>query len=252
MAIATLLGLTACGGAGFVTTQVTISPPTPAPSTTTSRNSTTTDTTLGTAGLDPGWTLAARADLPLDVFRFPEAPTAFATLSERTELGSLRVVEVLEGPVEGWLRVSVPVRPNGTEGWVRSEDVVLFPVDRRVEVDLSDRTLIVYRDGEEELRTTIAIGRPSNPTPTGHYFITDSVILSDPTGPWGPHAFGLSAFSDTITEFNGNDAVIGIHGTNSPSSIGAAQSLGCVRVPNEVVAHLAMILSAGVTVTIAD
>jgi lipoprotein-anchoring transpeptidase ErfK/SrfK len=148
--------------------------------------------------------------------------------------------------------VLLPVRPNGSTGWIEVADVTLFVVDRSVEVDLGDRSLRVVQEGEVLLETEVAIGGGSSPTPTGRFFVTDSVILTDPGGPWGPHAFGLSAFSDTITEFNGGDGIIGIHGTNQPSSIGQARSLGCVRVPNEVALELAGIISAGVPVEIAE
>ncbi len=100
------------------------------------------------------------------------------------------------------------------------------------------------------LETEVAVGSPQNPTPTGNYFVTDIVELADPTGPWGPFALGLSAFSDTITEFNGGDGIIGIHGTNRPASIGQPVSLGCVRVPNEVAARLADLVELGTPVEI--
>ena len=76
------------------------------------------------------------------------------------------------------------------------------------------------------------------------------MIVGNPTGPWGPWAFGLSAYSDVVTEFNGGNGIIGIHGTNRPGSIGYAQSLGCVRVPNDVALELGELISAGVPVEI--
>jgi lipoprotein-anchoring transpeptidase ErfK/SrfK len=82
------------------------------------------------------------------------------------------------------------------------------------------------------------------------FFVTDAVRITNPNGPWGPYAFGLSARSDTVTEFNGGDGIIGIHGTNRPNSIGEAQSLGCVRLPNDVMLELAELLSVGSPVTI--
>lgn len=202
------------------------------------------------SGLPDGWSLSAKATAPLEVYDSPEAPEPFVVLEPFTNLGSVRVVHVINGPFAGWAEVLVPVRPNGTTGWVREDDVEFFPVERRVVVDLSERTLVVLKGGKVEARSAVAIGRPSNATPPGSYFVTDSVILSNPNGPWGPHAFGLSAFSETITEFNGDDAVVGIHGTNAPDSIGHARSLGCVRVPNEFAKRLATLISAGVPVDI--
>ncbi len=193
---------------------------------------------------------AARSDRPLEVYARAADPRPWTTLAAHTDLGTPRVVAVLDGPVDGWLEVALPIRPNGSKGWVRAADVQLFDVDRHVEVDLSDRRLVVSDHGGPVLETDVAIGGPGSPTPVGSFYITDSVRLTDPTGPWGPHAFGLSAYSDTITEFNGGDGIIGIHGTNRPSSIGSNRSLGCVRVPNEVAVRLSELLSAGVPVEI--
>ena len=116
--------------------------------------------------------------------------------------------------------------------------LMLYVVDSKVEIDLSDRTLTYYEQGEEVLTTSVAVGTERNPTPVGEFFVTDNVTLANPGSPWGPHAFGISARSDTITEYNGGDGIIGIHGTNRPASIGNAASLGCVRVPNEVITTL--------------
>jgi lipoprotein-anchoring transpeptidase ErfK/SrfK len=69
-------------------------------------------------------------------------------------------------------------------------------------------------------------------------------------GPWGPAALGLSARSDTITEFNGGDGIVGIHGTNRPGSIGQAASLGCIRLPNDVILQLHELVPIGTPVEI--
>jgi len=221
------------------------------PSTTTTVVETTTTTALTAETLGPDESLAARADEALPVFAAPGDDEPILVLEPATDLGTPRVVRVLEGPRNGWMRVALPVRPNGSEGWIAEDQVSLFRLDRRVEVSLGDRTLRVVSDDETLLETRVAIGGEESPTPVGTFYVTDSVIVGDGGGgPWGPHAFGLSAFSDTITEFNGGDGIIGIHGTNRPDSIGHAQSLGCVRVPNEVASQLADMISAGVVVEI--
>ena len=220
------------------------------PTTTTTTEATTTTTVLSTDVLAPGESLAARSDTALDVYAAPRDRAPIATLEAATILGTPRVVKVLEGPIDGWMRISVPVRPNGTQGWIREDGMTLFVVDRRVEVDISDRRLEVIGPDGTLLETTVAVGSTSSPTPVGSFFVTDSVIVGDPSGPWGPWAFGLSAYSDVVTEFNGGNGIIGIHGTNRPGSIGYAQSLGCVRVPNEIALELGELISAGVPVEI--
>ena len=167
-----------------------------------------------------------------------------------TILGTSTVANVVEGPVDGWVRIGLPMRPNGSTGWVELDSVELYAVEGRIVIDLSDRELILYRDGQEILRTSTAVGTSRNPTPTGEFYVTDRVRLANPNSPWGPYALGLSARSDTITEYNGGDGIIGIHGTNRPGSIGNAASLGCVRLSNEAITQLYELVVIGTPVEI--
>ena len=164
--------------------------------------------------------------------------TVVATLPPTTPLGSARVLQVLQ-VAGGWVRVALPVRPNGTTGWVRSSDVVLADVTQRLVVDLSARTLNWWSGGVQVLSTQVAVGAAGTPTPKGSFFVVDRVRPPDPTGTYGPFALGLSAHSSVLTEFGDGDAQIGIHGTDEPGSIGTATTHGCVRVPDEVAAALA-------------
>jgi lipoprotein-anchoring transpeptidase ErfK/SrfK len=198
-----------------------------------------------------GFSLVGHATADVEIFDRPELAAPSYVLEPATLLGSPRVFLVETGPVDGWVEVSLPIRPNGSTGWVRAVALDLDVLDYAIFVDLSDRRLRLEQGEEVVLDTEVAVGSPHNPTPTGSYFVTDIVQLADPGGPWGPFALGLSAFSDTITEFNGGDGIIGIHGTNRPASIGEPVSLGCVRVPNEIAAHLAELVKLGTPVEIA-
>ncbi len=185
----------------------------------------------------------------LQVVVQPGSAEVVASLSNRTEFGSARVLMVEE--VDGaWIRVQVPIRPNGTSGWVRSSDVSVEEIDARVEVDLAARTITTWLDGEVLVQTSIAVGSDDNPTPTGIFFITDKVDTANDGGAYGPFALGLSAHSDTLTEFAGGDGQIGIHGTDAPESIGEAVSHGCVRLPNELIEILASQLPLGTPVIV--
>jgi len=194
--------------------------------------------------------LAAYAHGPLDVYGEPGADSPKLTVEATTILGTVTVLGVVGEPSEGWAEVMLPVRPNGSTGWVRTEDVSFYVADSRIVVDLADRSLTYLVDGVEVLRSEVGIGSRYNETPTGEYFVTDSVTLSNPNSAWGPHALGLSARSETITEFNGGDGIIGIHGTNNPSSIGSNISLGCVRLPNEMITALHGLVPIGTRVEI--
>jgi lipoprotein-anchoring transpeptidase ErfK/SrfK len=193
--------------------------------------------------------LAGKASGPLDVYMGPYGQEAVRTLPAATVLGTPTVVRIL-GEAGPRFEVALPGRPNGATGWVDRSDLELFPALRSIEIDLGDRILAVF-DGEEVVFTSpIGIGSPSSPTPTGSFFITDAVIITAANGPWGPFAFGLSARSNTVTEFNGGDGIIGIHGTNRPRSIGNAQSLGCVRLPNDMIGELFDLVGVGTPVEI--
>ena len=149
-----------------------------------------------------------------------------------------------------WLRVLLPVRPNGTTGWIRYADVTLFRNPFRVEVDISEHRLTVLEAGRPRTETSVGIGTGATPTPVGAFYLTELLQPPDPGGPYGPYAFGLSGYSETLDSFQGEDAVIGIHGTDDPASVGGDVSHGCIRVPNDVITELARYLPLGTPVLI--
>jgi len=127
--------------------------------------------------------------------------------------------------------VQVPTRPNGVTGWVSARQVDVATVKTRILVDLSEKRVTLYRDGRRVLSATAAIGSPATPTPTGSFYVNQRLIPGDTTGPFGPGAIGISAFSDVLTGW-AQGGPIAIHGTNAPWSIGKAVSNGCIRLPN--------------------
>jgi hypothetical protein len=132
---------------------------------------------------------------------------------------------------EWWYRVQLPVRPNGAEGWVRGGDVKLRSTRARFVVRLAARTVELW-DGPWKVATFRAgIGRPGTPTPTGDFAIQDP--LQTPTqlrSTYGSWTLILTAHSEAIDQFNGGDALIGIHGAGDGRSwrVGEASSYGCV------------------------
>ncbi len=185
----------------------------------------------------------------LTVTATPGGQDTIATLGRTTSFGSARVLLVTDTK-DSWVQVLLPTRPNGTHGWVHRDAVTLQPVDYSVSVNLEARTLVVHEAGSEILRATIAVGTEENPTPTGDFFITDKLETPESGGAYGPYAFGISAYSDTLTEFAGGEGQIGIHGTNEPDKLGTAVSHGCVRLSNEEITLLAERLPLGTPVSI--
>jgi lipoprotein-anchoring transpeptidase ErfK/SrfK len=79
--------------------------------------------------------------------------------------------------------------------------------------------------------------------------VNQLLIPADTSGPFGPGAIGISAFSNVLTGW-AQGGPIAIHGTNEPWSIGQAASNGCIRVHNSVLRRLFRSTPAGTPVVI--
>lgn len=158
-----------------------------------------------------------------------------------------------------WLEVQLPVRPNGTTGWIRSSRVTLSSTTMSVQVSLSERRLRVVDAGAVLVDVPAGIGRPATPTPTGTFTVTDVVPSANPAGGYGPVALALDGYSEVMDSFageSGEDApdatvpVLAVHGTNRPESVGQAQSNGCPRLYNDDMLRVAAMVPAGTPVQI--
>jgi lipoprotein-anchoring transpeptidase ErfK/SrfK len=148
-----------------------------------------------------------------------------------------------------WYRVQLPVRPNGATGFVRASELDIQSVTARIVVDVSSRTLTLYRHGRRVFSATVAVGSPATPTPIGRFYVNQRLIPEDTAGPFGPAAIGISAFSNVLTGWT-QGGPVAIHGTNEPWSIGHAVSNGCVRLPNATLTRLFRVAVAGTPVII--
>lgn len=136
------------------------------------------------------------------------------------------------------IEVYLPVRPNGSTGWVDPKDVDLYATNFQIDIYHSEHTLTLSQEGVVVATYPIATGQDDMPTPGGTYFIRELLAPPNPNGVYGPYAYGLSGYSPVLDNFNGGDAVIGIHGTNDDSSIGKDISHGCIRMHNKDVTEL--------------
>lgn len=185
------------------------------------------------------------------VFARPAAGAgARRLLARRVEGRRLPLVFLVERRRDGWIKAALPTRPNLATGWLRRGDVTLAATPYRIQVRLRRHELILRRQGDVVLRTTIAKGKAVSPTPTGRYFVTDLLRAPDPDGFYGPYALGLSAHSRVYTSFAGGNGQVGIHGTNQPSVLGRDVSAGCIRVRNRVIERLAERVPLGTPVDI--
>jgi lipoprotein-anchoring transpeptidase ErfK/SrfK len=174
---------------------------------------------------------------------------ATSSLDNPNENGAPLVFLVKERQGD-WLSVYLPVRPNGSTGWVRAADVTVASNPYSIDIALGAHRLVVHSGEEIVLDEPIGVGTAQTPTPGGVYYIKELLQPPDPTGPYGPYAYGLSGFSNVLDEFKGGDGVIGIHGTNEPGAIGTDVSHGCIRLRNEAILELVPVLPLGTPVRI--
>lgn len=232
LAVSVLLGaLAGCG-----TSEAPASP------TPTVEARTPTPTPTPTPTEDPWTSVIATASADeIDVHDSPDdaEPARTVTAEDAVSLpGQIPLTFLVIERREDWVRVYLPVRPNGSSGWVRTSDVSLATTDYRVEVELAEHRLRLYRADEVVLDVPVGIGREEVPTPGGVYYIKE--LLQPPTddGPYGAFAYGLSGYSPVLESFAGGDGVIGIHGTNEPDSVGTDVSHGCIRMLDEDITRL--------------
>jgi lipoprotein-anchoring transpeptidase ErfK/SrfK len=181
----------------------------------------------------------------------PRAPIV-ARLATRTPEGTANVVLALERKRNGgrlWVRIRLPILPNGSTGWVRREALGGYgTVHTRLVVDLSRLEATLHRDGRTILRAPIGVGQAEWPTPEGEFYIRNKLTRYESPF-YGPLAFGTSARSSTLTDWPAG-GFIGIHGTNRPDLLPGRVSHGCIRLRNQDIRSLARLMPVGTPLTI--
>jgi len=149
-----------------------------------------------------------------------------------------------------WLKVTLPGRPNGLTGWIARGGTNKLITPWHITVSLAARRVSIYLHGHRWRTFSAVVGKPSSPTPTGNFFVQETVILPA-TAAGGPFALALSARSNVYTEFDGGPGQIAIHGRDLlGGTLGQAQSHGCVRLDTSAISWLAARIGPGVPVTI--
>jgi lipoprotein-anchoring transpeptidase ErfK/SrfK len=186
----------------------------------------------------------------LGVYDSPMASTARLSLSNPNGDSAPLAVLVISRNGD-WIEALLPIRPNGSVGWIRASEVTLRQHDYHILVELSAHHITAWKGSAVIDSEAIGVGTANSPTPGGTYYVTEALQAIDPSGPYGPYALGLSGYSNVYQSFNGGDGAIGIHGTNDPSAIGRDVSHGCIRMSNTGVTMLAHTLPLGTPVFIA-
>jgi lipoprotein-anchoring transpeptidase ErfK/SrfK len=99
------------------------------------------------------------------------------------------------------------------------------------------------------LSAPAGVGSPATPTPTGRFYVNQRLVPADRSGPFGPAALGISAFSPVLTRWP-QGGPIAIHGTDEPGSIGRARSNGCIRLRNATLERVFAAAGAGTPVLV--
>ncbi|WP_370652659.1 L,D-transpeptidase [Frankia sp. Cj5] len=241
--LAGMVVFTGCGGGGSKTQSQASATAIPDPV----RSQLAAVTSVNTDGMN---TIVTATGGVVDVYKTPTAKTAASQLRSPNPEGVPRVFLVV-AKLPNWWHVLLPVEPNGSTGWVKASQVRASLTGYHIVVARKDHRLRVYDKTAVVLDEPISVGTTDTPTPGGRFYLTELLQPRNPAGPYGPYAFGLSGFSTTLDSFDGQDPVIGIHGTNQPNLIGQDISHGCIRVRNDVITRLAKMLPLGTPVEIA-
>jgi lipoprotein-anchoring transpeptidase ErfK/SrfK len=146
-----------------------------------------------------------------------------------------------------WYRISIPMRPNGTYGWIPASKVSLAPTISQIVVHRGSRTIDIYWHGKRRVHAIAAVGAPSMPTPLGKYYVAARFVpQNDPF--LGVFAVETSAYS-SLPNWPGG-GVVGIHGTNEPWLLGQPVSHGCIRVANQTALALKRFAPLGTPIRI--
>jgi hypothetical protein len=184
-------------------------------------------------------------------------PTQFASVVTRLKAVTPEhvphVLYLLGGTIDPngryWLRVRLPILPNGSAGWVPRDAVRSFgAVDTHLVIDRARFRATLFRRGRAIFRSIVGVGEPRWPTPAGRFYVRERLTgFTDPI--YGALAFGTNGRSSVLTDWPGG-GFIGIHGTNQPQILPGRVSHGCVRMPNSSIRRLDRLMKLGTPVTI--
>ncbi|MCU0306503.1 MAG: L,D-transpeptidase [Thermoleophilia bacterium] len=149
-----------------------------------------------------------------------------------------------------WVRVMLPIRPNGSKGWIPADVLRFRETGLRIVVDQTDRRLTLFRAGRPVMKVKVAVGTPATPTPNGRFAIAEMIRTWTPGAFLGPVVFPLTGYSNHLNEYAGGNGRVAIHGTSLPELLGQRVSHGCIRVGNADIVKLARIVRPGTPVVV--
>jgi len=182
----------------------------------------------------------------VQVYGAPDAAKRTSSLPGRNSIDQPSAFLVVDHQ-PGWFHVLLPVKPNGSTGWLKASDVQVAATTDYLRVTVSQFRIDHYVAGKWHGGFRVAVGKPSTPTPTGLFYILASQQVDQ--APYTPGIFALSGFApQPIPGFLG--ATLGVHGWTDPSVIGTKASNGCVRLMSKDMEPLLRTLILGTPVDI--
>lgn len=216
-----------------------------------SRGSATTTTTSPTYEA----TIAEGAGLLLPIYKSPLAADPEMVLpnpwfvNDDPALPVKQVLLVVQTAGD-WHKVLLPIRPNGSTGWVNNKWVTTYTTRYRIIIELGVHRITVWDDEKVILQEPVATGTVFTPTPTGKYYLRVLLQAPNPNTVYGPFAYPLSGHSDVLTSFDGGDGELGLHGNNDESVLGRSVTHGCIRMSNVGITRMTKLLPLGTPVEI--
>ncbi len=191
--------------------------------------------------------------------------TSLPSTAPPADADAMPQAEVTNLPTQLPLRRLAPLLtlPDATTPLMRNElpslgtpEAYLPPVAPQIAlmIDLSDRRVYVYEDGQRRQSYPIAIGREGWETPVGRFQVMQmirnpawqhpfngSIVPPGPNNPLGTRWIGF---------WTDGRNYIGFHGTPNEESVGRAASHGCIRMLNRDVVELFERVRIGTPVTV--
>ena len=169
-------------------------------------------------------------------------------LSSRTSFGSPQALAVFRSWHGRWLAVSTPELGNGRLAWIdaRAGGLHFARTPLELDVDLSQRQVVLRRGADVLRRFVVGVGRPGSPTPTGRFSVTDKLNGSAYSAVYGCCILVLSATQPNLPAGWSGGNRIAIHA----GPTGGAVSAGCLHAGDADLRYLMRLVPLGTPVLI--
>jgi lipoprotein-anchoring transpeptidase ErfK/SrfK len=195
----------------------------------------------------PSMSLVADVVAPtIPAYGSPAVGKVLAEVPNVNAMGQTEPLLVMDSSVPGWYEVELPIKPNGSEGWISASGISVRQDPDYIRIYQSQFRLEYYVGGQLVKSFRVAVGAPSTPTPYGRFYVWASEEFG---APYTPGIFALSAFSPVLRDWPGGGRA-GIHGWTDTSILGSRASHGCVRMAPSDFAQLLHVVPLGTPVDI--